>query len=74
MEKARKHDDVLFILFVDLKKAYDSVPRNALWRVLEKVGLPPTMLKVIRSFHDGMRANVRVGASSTDSIEVNNGL
>ena len=26
MEKAREHDDVLFVLFVDLKKAYDSIP------------------------------------------------
>ena len=34
MEKAREHGDSLFIMFVDLKKAYDSVPRNALWTVL----------------------------------------
>ena len=47
-----------------------------LWKVfvLVKVGVPPTTLKVIRSFRDGMRADVRVGKSSTDSIEVNNGL
>ena len=30
----------LFITFVDLKKAYDSVPRQALWRVL---GVPNTL-------------------------------
>ena len=74
VEKTCEHDDTLFILFVDLKKAYDSVPRSALWRVLEKVGVPPTMLQIIRSFHDGMKAEIRVGSSSTDSIEVKNGL
>ena len=31
----REHNDTLYILFVDLKKAYDSVPRPALWNVLE---------------------------------------
>ena len=31
LEKSREHDDQLFILFVDLKKAYDSVPRRAIW-------------------------------------------
>ena len=40
VEKSREHDDPLYILFVDLKKAYDSVPRKALWCVLEKCGVP----------------------------------
>ena len=58
VEKCIEHNDSLFILFVDLKKAYDTVPRSALWCVLEKCGVPPTMLRIIRSFHDGMRASV----------------
>ena len=31
LEKCREHDDVLFVLFTDLKKAYGTVPRDALW-------------------------------------------
>ena len=58
VEKCREHDDSLFILFVDLQKAYDSVPRQALWCVLEKYGAPPSMLSVIRSFHEGIRTAV----------------
>ena len=42
------------MMFKDLKKAYDSVPRNALWTVLAKCGVPPTILRIIRSFHEGM--------------------
>ena len=30
---------LLFIMFVDLMKAYDSVPRNALWTVFAKWGV-----------------------------------
>ena len=74
VEKCIEHNDSLFILFVDLKKAYDTVPRSALWCVLEKCGVPPTMLRIIRSFHDGMRASVRVGDLRTADIEVKNGL
>ena len=61
-------------MFVDLKKAYDSVPRNALWTVLVKCGVPPTMLSIIRSYHEGMQAGVRVGSSVNDGFEVWNGL
>ena len=74
MEKSREHDESLFVLFVDLRKAYDSVPRQALWCVLERYGVPLTMVSVIKSFHKGMTAVVRVGDSLTDDIEVTNGL
>ena len=30
MEKTREHEDSVFMMFVDLKKAYDFIPRNAL--------------------------------------------
>ena len=74
IEKTREHADSLFVLFVDLKKAYDSVPRHALWCVLKKYGVPPTMLSVIKSLHEGMDAVVRIGDSITDPIAVTNGL
>ena len=56
MEKTREHEDSLFMTFTGLKKAYDSVPRNALWSVLVKCGAPPMMLNIIKSFHEGMEA------------------
>ena len=74
VEKCREHDDALFVLFVDLRKAYDSVPRSALLNVLERCGVPPTMLSIIKSFHDGMQAEIRVGDTTIDRIEVQNGL
>ena len=74
MEKAREHGDSLYVMFVDLKKAYDSVPREALWQVLQKCGVPPQMLEIIKSFHEGMCAEVRVGHDTTDCFEVKNGL
>ena len=41
LEKAIEHESDLYVLFVDLRKAYDSVPRTALWLVLEKLSVPP---------------------------------
>ena len=74
VEKAREHNCLLFTLFIDLKKAYGSVPRAALWQVLEKYGVPPTLLSVVRSFREGMRASVRVRGNLSDSFEVCNGV
>ena len=41
---------------------------------MAKCGVPSTMLNIIRSFHDGMQAGVRVSSTVTDSFEVQNGL
>ena len=47
LEKIREHRDSLLVMFIDLKKAYNSVPRSAPWSVLVKCGVPPTMLNII---------------------------
>ena len=74
VEKAREHGKSLYVLFVNLSKAYGSVPRQAIWKVLEKYGVPDKMLNVVKSFHEGMHAEVRVGSTVIDRFEVRNSL
>ena len=45
---------------IDVQIAYDTVDRILLWQVLTCIGVPPQMIAVIRQFHDGMRACVRL--------------
>ena len=47
MEKPWEHQSDLFKLFIDFKKAYDPVPRSALWRLLEKLEIPSTMISIL---------------------------
>ena len=59
-ELARKKRIPFYVCFIDLAKAYDSVDRTLLWTVLARFGVPQNMISVIRSFHDGIRAYVRL--------------
>ena len=59
-ELGRTSNTSLEICFIDLAKAYDSVDRVLLWEVLARFRVPPRMIKVIRTFHDGMRARVQL--------------
>ena len=59
-ELERQRKIPLFIWFVNLQKAYDSVDRELLWKVLAREGVPENMIAVIRQFHDGMRNRVRM--------------
>ena len=71
VEKAREHNTTVYMLFVDLRKACDSIACQALWLVLLEYGIYPRI--VIKSLHKGMRAEVLVG-QTTPEIEVRNGL
>ena len=74
-EPARKTSTPLYACFIDLTKAYDSVDRELLWSVLRRFGVPPKMLAVIRQFHDGMRARVRMDdGTCSDWFDVGQGL
>ena len=74
VEKTREHNSKVFMLFVDLKKAYDSIPHQALWLVLQKYGIPLVIINLIQSLHEGTKAEVSVSGGTTPAIEVNNGL
>ena len=59
-ELARKKRIPLYVCIIDLIKAYDSVDRTLLWTVLTRFGVPQNIISIIRQFHDGMRACVRL--------------
>ncbi len=41
IEKCGEFNVDLHILFIDFKKAYDSIKHSAIWRALEDLGCPP---------------------------------
>ena len=61
------------MIFIDLTKAFYSVNRTGLWKLIAKVGCPDTFVDVIRSFHDGMMARVQGQWTESDAFTVSNG-
>ena len=74
VKKAREHITQVFMLFIDLRKSYDSNPRQALWQVLRKYGVPPTIVSLLRSLHERMKAEVTMDGLVAPEFEVCNGL
>ena len=74
-ELARKGDNPLYLCFIELTKAYDSVDRTLLWDILARFGVPPRMFPDIRAFHDGMQACVRLDDGEySDKFDVGQGF
>ncbi len=53
-EKCQEQNQDLYMVFVDLTKAFDTVNRDGLWKILLKLGCPDKFVSLIRSFHEGM--------------------
>ena len=51
IKKRREHNLETWILFLDLVKAFDRVPRELLWCVLSKFGVPKKMIDVLKLLH-----------------------
>ena len=75
VEKSMEHRSKQFLVFVDLKKAYDSVPRAVLWLALERLDVPASVVELVKSFHVDMKARLSInGQLMEEEVEVENGL
>ena len=73
-EKCQKQNVDLYITFVDLIKAFDTVGRDGLWKIMAKFGCPPRYIAMVRQFHDGMQTRVQNDGEYSEPFPVTNGV
>ena len=73
-EKSREHQAKIFLLFINLRKAYDSVPREAMWQALAKLEIPDKIIQLLKAFHQDMQATIQMDRQALDAVDVSSGL
>ena len=73
-EKCREQRQPLYLVFIDLTKAFDLVSRSGLFTLLQRIGCPPKLLKMIVSFHEDMRGTVKYDGSSSEPFPILSGV
>ena len=73
-EKCIEQQMPLYQVFVDLTKAFDTVNRNLLWKILAKIGCPPTFVHMFTELHRNMKARVNFNGQLSDELAVDNGV
>jgi hypothetical protein len=61
-------------LFVDLKKAYDSVRREVFYNILIELETPMKLVRLIKMCLNETYGKVRIGKHLSDKFPVQNGL
>jgi hypothetical protein len=70
IERKSEFQQGLLAAYVDLRKAFDSVNREALWRILGLRGVPPKLVRLISELYSGTTSAVRCGGSTSDYFPV----
>ena len=73
-EKCCEQHQYLYLAFVDLTKAFDTVNRYVLLNILRKFGCPPTFIAILQQFHTGMCTLVVMAGSQSSSFPVEVGV
>ncbi|BHF66326.1 hypothetical protein SprV_0200934200 [Sparganum proliferum] len=73
-EKCQEMRTHLYSAFVDLTKAFDTVNREGLWKIMQKFGCPERFIQMVRQLHDGMMARVTDNGAVSEAFAVTNGV
>ena len=72
LQKCMEHSVDTHTAFIDLVKAFDSVPRDGMWAVMRKLGMPQKFVNLVAETHSpSIGINVPVGDVA---IEITNNI
>ena len=73
-EKRREVRGCIALGFVDLEKAFDTVPREMVMATLRWMGVPEAEVRMVEGTDEKTTARVVVGEGASDEFEVKIGL
>ena len=74
MERSREQKNDLHMVFIDLEKTYNKVPKNVMWWALEKKKVPTKCVTLIKDMYDNVVTSVRACDSETSDFSLKIGL
>ncbi|VDL93168.1 unnamed protein product [Schistocephalus solidus] len=72
--KCQEMETHLYTTFVDLIKAFDTVNRDGMWKVMQKFGCPERFTHMVRQLHNGMMARVTDNGTVSEASAVTNAV
>lgn len=74
VEKAWDRGRRLFLAFLDLKAAFDSIPRQEIWNALQEKRVPSDLISAIKSVYQDPKGIVRLNGSESEPFRFYKGV
>ena len=74
LEQSKEWNTPLYINFIDLEKAFDSIHRESLWKILRHYGVPEKLVRVIAMLYSDFKSQVICDSELTEAFNVSTGV
>ena len=74
IEEVKKNNLPAVLCFIDFRKAFDSIHRGKMMKILKAYDVPPNLLRAIKSMYSNTRAKVVTPDGNSDEFEVSAGV
>ena len=73
-KNCHKKNEKMFSCFIDFSKAFDSIPRDILFKKLSKYGIKGRFFNIIKNIYNNDKACVKMHNRCTENFEINQGV
>jgi len=67
-------NSTLYLNFIDFAKAFDSINRDCLWKILKIYGIPQKIINLMKNLYQGSSGRVLVNGTTTEKFDIRTGV
>ena len=73
-KKAREFQKNIYFCFIDYAKTFDCEDHHKLWIILQEMGIPDHLTRLLRNLYAAQEATVRTRHGTTDWFQIGKGV
>ena len=70
IEQTNEWQSTLYLNFIDYEKAFDSIHRESLWKIMRSYGIPEKLINIIKEFYRDFKFSIEDNGETSEWFEV----